>query len=1078
MKNTPLSFIAVLATAQGASAWPYAARQLSAGFGAPVINYAGGSTTCAKPVALDFLSNGQRQWYGGGNVITKFPQSGVTTLPVITLNAGFPTAVVPITGIACDVDGDGDSDIVRINTWDQWDHLNTFQVFVNDGGQFTPGYRLDWDPVVPASLGPHLFQMIAGDFDRDGDQDVAILQKYANTNYNTRPYRDEGMFFIRWNDGNGAFGTSSVLQTRGFADKAILGAGDPDNDGDLDLACDFFTTWSTDNTYGFKTRFYRNDGAGAFQGSDLINQHPCDFVDLDRDGWLDMASRGVLALNDGQGNLKAPYLSGAGDILAIADANRDGIPDIIYASGNELVYRRGEGHGGFAEGGTMVTFSARPIAVGVADSDADGDTDFMVTLSDSRSWFVENRSLHQLAGAEIVGGAPAIVKVPGASELQTADFNLDGHEDLLAISSSQKRLWFMFGEADGTPATPVFKTTQGASTYHAAVADFDRDGRKDVAYTLPATGEVRLARNTGNVPFTWADSAIGTGLTGVSLIVPGSLVKPDGFPDLLTANSNSGQLRWLYQSGGNWLSHTVLSTHSPIPGSIMAVQATAGPGDEPFLLGANSTDLYLRGYQRAPGWVPAGPERVESITNGPHTSSMIWADANRDGEKDIVFITASGALGVYNPITTARYDLGTPPNALRDIAAVDWDRDGREDFLCASTGGLYLFQNLAGSSLWSHTHLVQYMGGYHSVVAMDLNRDGWMDAAAADTATGEIHFIRNVPRLLDAVVAPDMTVNLPVGKSSNAVEVAIRSAGRTGGNTWLPDVDAVITRAEIQLHRAVPAGSSWVPGTPLTQSDLSAITSSVSLTAFSNIIGSSGPAAISNGNLVVNYHNVLGQLVPVAPGGTQTLGIRFAVRPGALSAPVTRFFISLKSIAGYPQDGISSARNIPLSFPNGANPVLVTLVPDYTPLQQWRVEHFDAPDGTGVRANDADYDRDGVSNLLEYVAGTNPTRPETDLNAANTLALLPVTSSQSPVKFRLVMGNTAYADPKVRVTILQSADLKTWATQTSHTGMTSWTGSQPVISSGSTHTSLEFTPGFTSQNKSRVFFSLKAEELP
>jgi FG-GAP-like repeat len=1078
MKNLLVSLTVLLAAAQTASAWPYAARQLPTGFSAPVINVVGAQNFCAKPVAVDYLSNGQPQWYGGGNVITKFPQSGVTTLPVITVNAGFPTAVKPITGIPCDVDRDGDPDIVRINTWDQWDHLNTFQVFLNQGGSFTTGYRLDWDPKVPAAIGAHLFQLAAGDFDRDGDQDVAVLQTYRYTNYDADPNRDEGALYIRWNDGTGGFGTATTIQTRGFSGDATLGAGDMDHDGDVDLACDHSTTWSSSDTYSFATRLYTNDGTGVFQASNLPAGHPASFVDLNRDGWLDMISGFAVAMNNGAGSMGSYYPAGiSGRMLTVADANRDSLPDLIYASGNSLVYQSGDGSGGFSEGDTIATLAAAPAAASAADSDGDGDLDFLVTLSNNTSWFVENRSLHRLAGADLAGGAASIASVPGVTKLQTADFNLDGYEDLLAVAPSQEKLWFLFGEADGIPAAAVFKGTQSEAPHSAAVADFDRDGRTDVAYTLPATGQVRLARNTGNVPFSWSDSAIATGLTGVSLLVPGQHATPNGFTDLLTANGTNGQLRWLYQFSSAWQGQSVLNSFSPVPGSIMAVQATSGPGDEPFLLAASSSTLYLRGYQLTPTWVTAGTNRTEPVVSGPHTSAMIWADANRDGEKDAVFITATGALGVYNPITTARYDLGTSPAPLRDVAAVDWDRDGYQDFLCATANGLCLFRYSSGTSLWQRKDLMSRAGGFTSVVAMDLNRDLWMDAAAADTATGQVHFIRNAPRLLDAVVAPEASVSLPVGKSTNAVEFTAKSVGRTAGSTWLPDVDAVITRAEIQLRRAVGSGSSWTPGAALTQSELSAVATGISLTAFSTVIGSSGPAAISNGNLVINYNSVLGNLVPIAPGGTQNLGIRFTVPAGALSAPVTRFFVSLKSIHGYAQDGISSAQIIPLSY-SGANPALVTIVPDYTPLQWWRVNHFGAPDGTGLRANDADYDKDGETNLVEYLTGTNPTLPETALNAANGLSLLPTASPQALVKFRLVMDNAALSDSRLRVTIQQSTGLNVWVTQTSRTGGTSWSGSQPVIAVGSTHTTLVFTPGFTPLNNPRLFFRLKAEELP
>jgi hypothetical protein len=42
------------------------------------------------------------------------------------------------------------------------------------------------------------------------------------------------------------------------------------------------------------------------------------------------------------------------------------------------------------------------------------------------------------------------------------------------------------------------------------------------------------------------------------------------------------------------------------------------------------------------------------------------------------------------------------------------------------------------------------------------------------------------------------------------------------------------------------------------------------------------------------------------------------------------------------------------------------------PLQAWRQTHFGTTSNTGIAANDADPDFDGIVNLLEYVLGTHP----------------------------------------------------------------------------------------------------------
>jgi hypothetical protein len=44
-----------------------------------------------------------------------------------------------------------------------------------------------------------------------------------------------------------------------------------------------------------------------------------------------------------------------------------------------------------------------------------------------------------------------------------------------------------------------------------------------------------------------------------------------------------------------------------------------------------------------------------------------------------------------------------------------------------------------------------------------------------------------------------------------------------------------------------------------------------------------------------------------------------------------------------------------------------------TPLQDWRQANFGSVDNAGSGADSADFDGDGIANLLEYATGTNPT---------------------------------------------------------------------------------------------------------
>ncbi len=1084
--NPGILTIAVLLVPLAAPAQNFTARIVPAGFNAAsqtpaAYNYL---NRTEKPRAAAFAGNGRLQWYAGGTVISRFPESGTIPLPAITLPAWTPATVKPLAGIPMDVDGDGDPDILRVNAWGGMSGYYTMMAFINQGGTFTPGWRLDYQHNPAYNEGTVYYRFTPGDFDRDGDLDAAVLLTYEYSNYDADPARAEGSLVIRWNDGTGQFSTSSTLQSTGFDSSAMAGTADLDNDGDLDLICNGQFHQGEDELWYSSARFFENNGSGGFSASTVSWFWPALPLDINRDGWEDLVSGKNIAWNNKSGAVSGawsgPY-NWSGNLsvnpVHFADCDGDGHTDMVYVLGKQLEMRRGFSNGSWSEPVVLATLATYALELGGADSDADGDMDLFVMLDNGSSVFVENRAHHWAPDAEPVNGG--VFSVPGVTSLEKADFNRDGFDDLLAVAPSQKKLHLFYGEADGTPAAPVFKNTQNISPGGSTVADFDRDGRPDVAYTLPSAGEVRLATNNGTSIFAWTDASVATGLPGVTLITAGEHGTANGHFDLLTASTTTGQLRWHYRSGSSWLGQSVLTSVSPAPACILAANFTSRPGHEPFYLSADASTLRIRGYQLNPTWVGAG-DLTQSISASPYHSAMARGDVNGDGKDEIVAVSGTGSVGYWLPATGSSfmYAIGTVPSAVRAIETVDWDRDGRTDVLCATATGLSLF---TWKGWWKREDIYSRSGGFTALEVMDLNRDGFPDAAAANSGTGEVIFIRNQPRVLKATAAYSSETTLTAGLSGTAMQVSALHPGRSAeaGFPWLSDVDAAVTGIRVNFHRAVQNSGQWVPGTPLTKTELTQIMASASLLAGETVIGSSGPAALeSDGSLDIKYNAVLGNLVPIAGGAAQQLSIRLTTTPGAAQSAFSTFYFTMHALQARVLDGGGFDNAVPVT--TGATPVTrITIVPNYTPLQQWRVTHFGSPDGAGSRANNADYDGDGVPNLVEYATGTNPTLRETTLNTNNGLYILPITGPQAPLKCRLAMTAVALSDPKLKLTVQMSSGLTGWATLTSRTGGGAWTGLQPdfaiPLNGVTTHI---FTTSYTPQNTKKFFLRLKVEELP
>ncbi|MES2477215.1 MAG: VCBS repeat-containing protein, partial [Verrucomicrobiota bacterium] len=449
--------------------------------------------------------------------------------------------------------------------------------------------------------------------------------------------------------------------------------------------------------------------------------------------------------------------------------------------------------------------------LGAADSDGDGDTDFFVSMANGTFAFVENLELHTVPGAILAGSS----NVSGISGLQSADFDLNGREDVVATGN--ERLWFLYTQANGLPGTPVFKLTQGASPHSAATADFDADGRPEVAYTLPTTGAVRVTRNNGDVPFSWTDIAIATGETSVSLLATGSASKTNGRPDLFSYRSDR-KIRGHSQSGtGTWSSYDIVTLTTPGAQALAVGQHhTPAPGDEIAFIGStnagSSSSLRVGGAQLSFGWGTLGG--TGQIESGPYQDrKLVWADTTGDDFKEVVYINGDGGLSAWNPTTLAVTVLGTDPSAIRDIVAVDWDRDGRTDILAATATGLTVYHFQRARQTWLRSEIYRTPAnndGYDFVSALDLNRDGNPDAVAFNRY-GRLDYIHNAPNYLRADLSSlPATVNLVAGMTTDPIIIPLISGARAVDSGGLADYSAAVNRLELKFHEAVSGpGGTW-----------------------------------------------------------------------------------------------------------------------------------------------------------------------------------------------------------------------------------------------------------------------------
>ena len=125
----------------------------------------------------------------------------------------------------------------------------------------------------------------------------------------------------------------------------------------------------------------------------------------------------------------------------------------------------------------------------------------------------------------------------------------------------------------------------------------------------------------------------------------------------------------------------------------------------------------------------------------------------------------------------------------------------------------------------------------------------------------------------------------------------------------------------------------------------------------------------------------------------------------------------------------------------GTGSFTVTVTP-LTPVQSWREQYFGTTANTGNAADSADADGDGITNVMEFAFGTDPTNGASGpaalqysgtFGGGGSIALVgqPVTmfeSAGSGIDFRALFVRRAnYATVGLTYTVEFSADLTTWA---------------------------------------------------
>jgi len=350
---------------------------------------------------------------------------------------------------------------------------------------------------------------------------------------------------------------------------------------------------------------------------------------------------------------QSPITTGLGPVsVAVGDFNGDGVPDLVVANStdNTVTVLLGSGKGGFAAG-SPVSVGAGPASVaawnssGLAVANLLDNTVSVLESNASGSAFTA-----VVESPVVVGSRPAFVAM--------SDFNNDGVTDLAIANSGDNTVTVLLGVATGGFAAAAGSPfAVGSKPVSIAVADFNGDFVPDLAIVNTGDNTVTVLLGNGKGGFTAVpDSSFAVGSAPVS--VAAADFNKDGKNDLAIANSGDNSVTVLLGTGTGGFAAAAGSPFAvgKAPSSVVAVDFN---GDSiPDLAIANSGDntvTVLLGSGTG-GFAPAA---YSPLAVGTKPESVAVADFNGDGKPDMA-IANSGDNSVTVLLNTYLAGVPTP----------------------------------------------------------------------------------------------------------------------------------------------------------------------------------------------------------------------------------------------------------------------------------------------------------------------------------------------------------------------------------------------------------------------------------
>jgi hypothetical protein len=398
----------------------------------------------------------------------------------------------------------------------------------------------------------------------------------------------------------------------------------------------------------------------------------------------------LLGNGDGTFQTAVPYSSGGFTTLsvAVADVNGDGNPDVVVANwcpdsscttASSIGVLLNNGSGGFDPVVTYPSGGFNANSVMIGDVNGDGNVDVVVSNGSDTGTDAGNVSV--LLGK---GDGTFQTAVPyarngfGAASVALSDVNGDGKPDIVVSNCSTSAVGcahadgdvaVLLGNGDGTFKTPTTFGSGGTTPFGVAVADFNGDGKPDIA----------AANCVGNQCGTGAGALgvlINTTLTATTTALISS-VNPSQFGQAVTftatVTKQPGFATGTPTGTVNFLDGTTSIGNSPLNGGAVATLTTST-----LASGTHSiTAVYSGDTNFASSTSPALQQLVQGAAVSLSPTSVNFGDQTVGIASAAQMVTLKNTGSINLTITSLQvtgansgdFKIGTCPSSLAPNAS-------------------------------------------------------------------------------------------------------------------------------------------------------------------------------------------------------------------------------------------------------------------------------------------------------------------------------------------------------------------------------------------------------------------------